>query len=203
MNFSKDDLLKLKWSLLTFLASLVVGSSAIWIGSAYDDNALKERQSAQKQVTEARTQLSSTQSDLDNMSTYAHEYTTLVNNKVIGGESRLDWIEGLEKLRHEHHVIDFKYTIAPQKAFVANPVLDLSNFDINLSGLSLQLDLLHEKQLFDFMNTLRSDMEGWFIIDKCELERTGSSAGLNSAFGIQLKANCAGGWITLKNRSTP
>ncbi len=204
MNFSKDDLLKLKWSLLTFLTSLVIGGSAIWIGSAYDESSLKDRQSAQKQVVEARNRLSSTQSDLDNMSTYALEYTSLVENKVIGGENRLDWIEGLEKLRQQHRVIDFKYSIAPQKSLVPSPALDTGNFDLSLSGVNLQLELLHEEQLIEFLEALRTDLKGWFIIEQCALERaTSAGADPNLKLGAQLKATCAGGWITMKNRNTP
>ncbi|MEI7842899.1 MAG: hypothetical protein WCI39_07690 [Gallionellaceae bacterium] len=206
MNYSKDDLLKLKWSLLTFLISLALSASAIWIGSAYDANSLKARQSAQKQVVEARTKLSSTQSDLDNMSTYALEYTSLVNNKIVGDETRLDWIEGLEKLRQQRHVLDFKYTIAPQKDFVPSPALDTGNFSFSLSGANLQLDLLHEGQLNEFFEALRGDMKGWFIIDQCSLERIGTAntaETLMNNTGPQLKASCAGGWVTMKNRNAP
>ncbi|MDP2804755.1 MAG: hypothetical protein Q8O24_02320, partial [Gallionellaceae bacterium] len=160
MNFSKDDLLKLKWSLLTFLISLALSASAIWIGSAYDTNSLKDRQAAQKQVVEARNKLSATKSDLENMSTYALEYDSLVRSKIIGGETRLDWIEGLEKLRQQRHVLDFKYTIAPQKDFIPSPALDTGNFSFNLSGVNLQLDLLHENQLIEFFEALRTDMKG-------------------------------------------
>ncbi len=204
MNFSKEDLLKLKWSLLTFLTSLAIGGSAIWIGSVYDESSLKERQAAQKQVVEARNRLSSTQSDLDNMSTYALEYNSLVENKVIGGENRLDWIEGLEKLRQQHRVIDFKYSIAPQKSLVPSPALDTGNFDLSLSGVNLQLELLHDEQLIEFLEALRTDLKGWFIIEQCALERaTSASTDPNLKIGAQLKATCAGGWITLKNRITP
>jgi len=204
MNFSKEDLLKLKWSLLTFLTSLAIGGSAIWIGSVYDESSLKERQAAQKQVVEARNRLSSTQSDLDNMSTYALEYNSLVENKVIGGENRLDWIEGLEKLRQQHRVIDFKYSIAPQKSLVPSPALDTGNFDLSLSGVNLQLDLLHDEQLIEFLEALRTDLKGWFIIEQCALERAASaSTDPNLKIGAQLKATCMGGWITMKNRNTP
>jgi hypothetical protein len=204
MNFSKDDLLKLKWSLLTFLTSLVIGGSAIWIGSAYDASSLKDRQAAQKQVVEARNRLSSTQSDLDNMSTYALEYISLVNNKIVGGENRLDWIEGLEKLRQQHRVIDFKYSIAPQKVFVPSPALDTGNFDISLSSVNLQLDLLHEGQLIEFLEALRTDLKGWFIVEQCAMERIATATATADAIvGAQLKATCTGGWVTMKNRNAP
>lgn len=204
MSLSKSDFPQLKWSLLAFGVSAIVGGAAIWSGAEYIDHTLKERQSAQKQVSEARTQFAAAQSDLENMSTYALEYTSLVNNKIIGGEQRLDWMEGLDKLRSEHHVMDLKYTIAPQHQYTPNPPLESGNFEINLSDVNLQMELLHEMQLIKFFQSLRTEMKGWFVIDHCSMERVGtSSVAENAKLGPQLKADCAGGWITLKNRSAP
>lgn len=206
MIFSKEDLLNLKWSLLAFFVSLAIGGTAIWLGSKYDFNALKERQAAQKSVIAARNLLSSTQSDLDNMSTYSLEYDSLVTHKVVGTEQRLDWIEGLEKLRQQHIVLDFRYTIEPQQPYTTNPPLDSGNFEINISKLSLDLDLLHEDQLIEFLEAMRVDMKGWFIVDHCSIERPSDSIPVSESskpteLRLQLKANCAGGWVTLKRKS--
>lgn len=207
MSFSKTDLPHIQWSLIAFCLSLTLGASAIWLSAEYVDHSLKDRQAAQKQLGEARNKLNAAQSDLENMSTYALEYASLVEHKIIGGEQRLDWMEGLEKLHTQNHVLDFKYTIAPQLPYTANPPIESGNFDISLSGLSLEMDLLHDGQLIKFFEALRTSMQGWFIIDHCSLERTGISnnAEISATPGLsaQLKANCVGGWVTLKNRTAP
>jgi len=206
MNFSKSDFPYIKWSLFTFVLSLLVSGSAIWLSSEYVDHSLKQRQQAQRQLSDARKQLSDAQSDLENMSIYSREYATLVDYKVIGGEQRLDWIEGLAKLRQGQHVVDFKYTILPQQNYTPNPVLDTGNFELKLSGLSLHLDLLHEMQLIKFFDALRTDIKGWFIIDHCTLERAGASNGTEATAPLngaaQLKAECTGGWITMKKKGS-
>jgi hypothetical protein len=204
MNFAKADFQHLKWGVLAITLSLLLSGSAIWLGSEYVDRSLKQRQHAQRQLVEARNALSSAQSDLENMSIYAKEYAALVNNKIIGTEQRLDWMEGLENLRRQHRVIDFKYTIAPQQPYTPNPALDAGNFDIKLSSVNLQMDLLHEGQLVNFFQSLRSDTKGWFIIDHCTLERIDiNNAPRMLSRDAQLKADCSGGWITMNNRSTP
>ncbi len=205
MSLGKSDLTHIKWSLLAFTLSLAIGGSAIWLSTTYKFAALKALEAAQKQVRETSNMLSATQSDLKNMSTYALEYASLVDRGVVGGEQRLDWIEELEKLRRQHHVIDFKYTIAPQQPYIPTPALNTGDLEINLSGLGLQIDLLHEMQLIEFFEALRSDMKGWFVVDRCTLERAATAdtaeTPLPTNIGAQLKADCAGGWITLKNRS--
>ena len=200
MNFIKADLLHLKWSLLAFTLSLIIGSSAIWLSAKYVDHARKERQQAQRQLIDARKKLSDAQSDLANMSIYSREFASLVDYKIIGGEQRLDWMEELAKLHQHHYVIDFKYTIAPQQPYTPNPALDTGNFELKLSGLNLQLDLLHDMQLIRFMDALRSNVKGWFIIDHCSLERNGATNVNADAVSPNIKAECEGGWITMKKK---
>ncbi len=201
MNLDKSDLTHIKWSLLAFTLSVAIGGSVIWLSATYKSAALKAREAAQKQVSEAANMLSATRSDLKNMSTYALEYASLVERRIIGGEQRLDWIEELEKLRRQHHVIDFKYTIAPQQPYMPTPTLNTGDLEINLSGLSLQIDLLHEMQLIEFFEALRSDLKGWFVVDHCTLTANTTETPSPPNIGAQLKADCAGGWITLKNRN--
>lgn len=199
MNFSNADLPHIKWSLLAFTLSLLLGVVAILLSAKYVDHARKERQEAQRQLIAARIKIADAHSDLANMSIYAREYASLLDNKIIGGEQRLDWMEGLAKLQQRHLVVDFKYTIAPQQPYLPNPAQDSGNFDLQLSGLNLQLDLLHEMQLLRILYALRSNIKGWFIIDHCTLERsTATSSSL-----ARLKAECAGGWITMKIKGTP
>jgi len=159
MNFSRADLPLLKWSLLAITLSLLIGSAAIWLSAKYIDHALAERQQAQRQLLDARKQFSDAQSDLANMSIYSHEFSSLVAYKIIGGEQRLDWMEELAKLHQLHYVVDFKYTIAPQQPYLPNPALDSGNFELKLSGLNLQLDVLHEMQLIRFLDALRSNIK--------------------------------------------
>jgi hypothetical protein len=203
MIFSKSDFPLLKWSLLACTLSLLVSGSAVWLSSEYVDQSLKAKQQAQVHLIDARKQLSDAQSDLENMSIYAREYASLVDYKIIGGEQRLDWMEGLAKIRSAQHVVDFKYTIAPQQSYTPSPTLDVGNFELKLSGLNLQLDLLHEMQLIKFFDALRSNIKGWFIIDHCSLERSGTNTPGEVSSTPHLKADCSGGWITMKKKGTP
>ena len=196
MTFSQSDLPHLKWRLLSLLLVLATGSAAVMLSANFVTQAQRDQQTAQHQLNEARSRLAAAQDDRANMATYALEYGTLLQRKIIGNDQRLDWIEGLEKIQRHKRVLDFKYAIAPQQPYTPAPPLDSGNFELNLSNMTLQLDLLHERQLINFFDTLRTDIKGWFIIDHCALER---SADVNAT--PQLKAECTGGWLTLKNRN--
>jgi len=194
MTFSQADLPYIKLSLTTLLITLSIGGSAVFFSQKFAVDAQKNKREAQQQLTEARSKLRAAQEDQQNMATYTKEYSAIQRREIIGEEQRLNLIEGLEALRQRNRVLDFKYAIAPQQPYKPLITLDSGNFDLKLSAMTLQLELLHEGQLINFFNSLRTDLNGWFILDKCTLERS-------SGTGAQLKADCAGGWLTLKNRS--
>jgi hypothetical protein len=199
MTFSRSDLPIIKWSLITVSLSLVLGLSAIWVSNDYVTDALKSQQFEQKKLREARETLLSVQSDLANLASFSKEYESLQKRKVIGNEQRLDWVDDLKKLRTHNYVLDFKYTISPQIPYVPKPALDTGNFDVKLSNMSLQFDLLHEEQLLRFFSALRTDLNGWFIIDHCLIDRVASDS---KDSVVALKAECVGGWLTMQNRNT-
>lgn len=194
MTFSRADLPHIKLSLVTCIAALVVGGSAVFFSQQFAASAQKARHDAQQQLAEARNRLRAAQDDQENMVTYTKEYSAMQRREIIGDEQRLNLIESLETLRQRKRVLDFKYAISPQQPYKSAAALDSGNFDLKLSAMTLQLELLHEGQLINFFDSLRSDMNGWLILDKCMLERSSGTA-------AQLKADCTGGWLTMKNRN--
>lgn len=196
MTFSQADLPHIKLSLLTLIVTLVLGGSAVFISQKFATDAKKASLSAQQQLSDARTKLKAAQDDQENMSTYTKEYSAIQRREIIGDEQRLNLIENLETLRQRNRVLDFKFAIAPQQPYKPATAVDSGNFDLQLSAMTLQLELLHEGQLINFFDSLRRDMNGWFILDKCTLDRSSGAA-------AQLKADCTGGWLTLKNRNAP
>ena len=197
MTFSKLDVQAIKWSLIIFLAALCASGAAIVASNKFAAHAQQEQHVAQRQLNTVRSQLAAANEDRENMKAYTLEYSELLRRNIIGDDQRLDWIEGLEQIRRQHRVLDFKYSFAPQLPYTLSPSLDSGNFKLNMTQMTLQFDLLHEEQLMDFFDTLRTGTRGWFILDRCSLER--NTVADTTA---QLKAECMGEWLTLKNRKT-
>lgn len=201
MKFSGSDFALMRWSILAIFASSLVSVIILYGSGGYAEKARKERRSAQDILNDARNRLATAHQDQENMDIYASEYSLLIEDKVIGDDQRLDWMEGLEKIRRQNLVTDFRYTIAPQKIYTPQPPVDSGNFDIRYSEMKLQLDLLHEGQLPDFFNALHNQVKGWYQLEGCTLQRTAPGDG--AAAAPYIKAECSGGWITLKNRNAP
>ena len=203
MKFSKADFLLIRWSLLAICISILVSGIILYSSGEYAENAQTELRGAQNTLNDARNRWTAAHQDQENMDIYATEYGTLIENEVIGDDQRLDWMEGLENIRHQNLVTDFRYTIEPQKIYAPQPPMDAGNYDIHYSEMKLQLDLLHEEQLSDFFTALNNQIKGWFQLEGCTLQRTSPGDGTGATTATHIKAECSGGWITLKNRNTP
>ena len=193
----------IRWSVLAFCLSLLASSAILYNSGDYAEKAQNELHAAQTLLNDARNRLATAYQDQENMEIYSNEYGSLIKNKVIGDDQRLDWMEGLAKIRQQNLVTEFSYTIAPQKIYTPQAPVSAGNFDIHYSEMELQFDLLHEGQLSNFFAALSSQIKGWYQLEGCKLQRAASAEGAGATATTHVKAKCNGGWITLKNRNTP
>jgi len=199
MRFSKSDIPLLRWSLAAICASVLISGFILYTSNQYSDYKQLNLHAAQRQLKDARDHLTAAREDQENLSVYSAEYGVLEEQNIIGDEHRLDWIEGLEKLHRQNLVLDFRYNISPQKIYAPQPAIDSGNFNINYSEMKLQFDLLHEGQLLHFFDALRSQIKGRYQLEGCTLQRNDAAAD----DATHIKAECSGGWITLKNQNAP
>ena len=199
MKFSNEDFYQLRWSLSAILVSFLLSSIILYSSNQYADFTQKDQHTAQSQMNDARNRLAMASQDQESLADFSQEYDALEKNKIIGDDHRLDWMEGLEKIRNQNRVIDFRYSIAPQKIYAAQPAIDSGNFDIHYSEMKLQFDLRHEGQLLNFFDALRSQIQGHYQLEGCTMQR--NDAAEDAGMPMHLKGECSGGWITLKNRN--
>ncbi|MDH4287094.1 MAG: hypothetical protein OEV26_06715, partial [Gallionella sp.] len=108
MKFSNSDFALLRWNILAMVTALLVSATVLYASDKYSENALKDRRAARNQLNDARNRLNAAQDDQKNMAIYAGEYGALIERHIIGDNHRLDWMEGLEKIRQQNPVIDFR-----------------------------------------------------------------------------------------------
>lgn len=197
MKLYKRDLKMMRSSLTSLAVATLCSTALILFATQQSELAQQDWHLAQRQLRAAQTQFDNAKQDQDNVDSYLGEYTASLEQKLIGTETRLDWVENLEKLRAQKLVVGFRYSIEPQKLYAAQPAIASGNFDIHYSRMKLELELLHEGQLITFLDALRNQIKGWYHLERCEIKRNATEHSNN----IGLHAECDGGWITLQNRS--
>lgn len=198
MKFASSDFALIRQNMLAFCMAAIASALVLYTGGKYAEQTRKDHDAALQQLNAARSRLNGAQEDNANMSAYAAEFDKLSGAGIIGEDQRLDWMEGLENIRQQNLVTDFRYNIAPQIPYTPQPAIDSGNLEIRYSEMKLQFDLLHEGQLLDFFAALRGQVKGWYQLEGCTMQRVAAAG--NPA--IRITAECTGGWITLKNRSS-
>ncbi len=203
MKFSNSDFHMMRLSIALVCTSILISGVILYSSSVYAIHTKNDHRTAQTQLNSAQNKLTMARQDRENLASYSKEYDALESNKIIGDDHRLDWMEGMSKLRQQNLVIDFGYNIAPQKKYAPQPAVDSGDFEIHYSEMKLQFDLLHEGQLLNFFDALRRRIKGHYQLEGCKLERAIAVGETGPSVGANLKAECNGGWITLKNRNSP
>lgn len=199
MKLNKGDLGVMRQSLIVLGIAIFCSLLLIFLSNRQARLAEKNWNDAQMQLRNARSALDNARLDYENLIKFQDEYSAAQERNLIGDEPRLDWVEGLEKLRAQRLVADMHYNIGPQKPYMPQLPINSGNFDIKYSEMKLQLDLLHEAQLLDFFDALRGQIKGWYQLEACNIVRSTDDTKRTIS---QLHAECNGGWLTLKNRNS-
>jgi hypothetical protein len=214
MMICRSDLPLIRRDAVIFLVLLGLCATAVIASGRFVAHMQLERLAARHRMDAARNRLDLANADLRDHEAYAAEYAGLLGRNIIGDERRPDWMQELEEIRRRNLVIGFGYTIAPQQPDRRASAPYSGGFEPSLSRMSFRLDLLHEGQLFAFLDALRTQASGWFIVDHCSVERIRNAPADAPDFAApvaggdiplpaglaNLHAECGGGWLTLKKR---
>jgi uncharacterized protein HemX len=121
MKFSNSDFHLMRLSFSAICASALLSGGVLYGSNQYAEHQQNNLRAAQSQMNDARKKLTAARQDQESLSVYSAEYGQLENQNIIGDDHRLDWMEGLEKLRNQNLAVDFRYNIAPQKTMCLNP----------------------------------------------------------------------------------
>jgi hypothetical protein len=123
---------------------------------------------------------------------FGARFATLQERGLVGPESRLAWIETIQSAQQYRRLLSASYEIEAQQA-VAAPV-DLAGYQLRASRMHLHLGLLHELDLFMFMDDLRH--AGVYTTEDCRVRRVPNPA--STAGTARLLADCTLVWLTLE-----
>lgn len=116
-------------------------------------------------------------------------YQSLRANGVVGETQRLQWIELTQELSKRLGIPLIDFTLDSTESLdELNSVYWNGELEMQLTPMSLEMDLRHEGEFFEFMEGLRLNAKGIFSIDTCDLRRNPVSTGMNPEYsGFQSK----------------
>ena len=195
MKFERHDLAKLQWYALLAIIAIAIAGAAGWWSLGGANKARIERDAAAARKLQVEQRLGQVRTEEQEIKTRTLQFQQMELAGMTGPEKRLDWTELLRDLQHQLRLPGMTYEFGPQSPLESGPAV---GYAYHSSQLKIQLRLLHEEDLLNFIAHLQRDAKAMVLVRHCKLSRL---AGGNQADGAQLVAECTMEWVTLRRAS--
>jgi hypothetical protein len=199
------NFLAVRKSLIFFTVVLVSMTTIVVLSGIYRSNASSENTLLIRKMRSWSSKIDEANRNNQILVLHEDEFKKLVDNAVIGDENRLSWVEVVQKVAGTRKIPSVKYSIASQ-TMLDKKALDrrYQNIDVYRSVMSLDMKILHEGDLFEIMESLKTEAKGLVVVDKCDLELINnniSEGNILADAAHNLTAHCELSWYTLKRTS--
>lgn len=190
-----DEIAALSRPLALFLAAMTAALLVLGGAGWYKDGQMAALAQAQQIRDGANERFHNVETERQEVAVYQPRFLQLQAGGMVGDENRLLWIESVGNIQRSGKLISASYEIEPQQLLTMAGLMPMALGDYQLRGsrMRLQLGLVHELDLFNFIDELRG--AGKFSVQQCKVKRTDVPAG--SVGVARLLADCTVIWLTL------
>lgn len=198
MSMTKQDWRKLRYPIIGLGATLILAGLLISFADQYRQKNKAALDAQQNVLNQARQKYQSSGLEKDTITHYLPAYNDLLASGFIGEERRIEWIETLRQIHHQHKLFSIDYSIGLQENYKAPFLTNAGNFSVQRSVMKLNLDMLHEGDLLTLLDGLREQATP-FIVRECEISRPIGAMMNTKNVSANLKAVCEIDWLTLRD----
>ena len=194
MKFTRRDLVKLKWPLVGALLLLVIAGLLAWWSQQDAQKAEQQRKAAENSKNQIEQRLRQVRTEEQELKERAQIFQKMQKSGIAGEEKRLDWTEMLRAIQSDIRLPAMTYEFGAQIPLENMTGQDYAYF---ASPMRLQLRLLHEEDLLNFLARLQKEAKALVLIRSCKLSPQPGSSEVREVLP-QLSAECELQWITVR-----
>jgi len=198
MNREDIDWTILRGALITFFMCLLVGSALIGGSWYFKQEMLKNYKRNQVQFQGISRQYLAVDEEERLINEYNSVFLTLFDRGVLGDEHRLDWIETIRATGESIKLPALRYKINSQNIYTPEYPVNTGNFSLYSSDMVLNLDLLHEGDIFRVLRDLDNKALGTYSVSGCKFLRKSGEVKEDPTIA-NISADCNLQWFTIKN----
>ena len=199
MNFTSAELRKLLPAIAILVALLAAGGLLVYWTQLQERNAARELAGARTERAQARERLTRIAEEEKEVNDKLAVYRRLQSLHILGAEQRLEWADAMTRIRTSRELLDMRYTVERQKTLATVPGKP-ANVDFFASTMKVEIALLHEGDLLNFLHDLRDSGNAFYSVKRCQITRTGIAA-TGASIVPRLRADCDIDLITIMDRA--
>jgi hypothetical protein len=194
MKLTGRDLQKLWLPLLAMLSMIIVAVLLAWASQRDAEKAGQERSAALSARNQIEQRLRQVRTEEQEIRERTRLLQQLKDAGISGDERRLDWMEMLRDTQRELRIPGMTYEFGAQTSLDNGNDAAYAWFS---SPLRLQLRLLHEEDLTNFLARVQKNAKALVIVRSCKLSPLPRQAD-GRATMAQLGAECEMQWLTVR-----
>ena len=178
---SKDDVRQIRWPFVASVLMCLAGIVVVVLAESQLDAARMAREQVQQDRTAAQERVTKATDEEREIRQNLVEYEKMVKIGMVGRTNRINLVERMASIKTERKLFEMRYNIDAQK-----PVdLPASARTITGSGpgamdfvtnrMQIDMLLLHELDLLNFLNDLQSSNQAFVSVRHCSLARNDRS----------------------------
>lgn len=199
MNFTSAELRKLLPAIAILVALLAAGGLLVYWTQLQERDAARELAGARTERAQARERLTRIAEEEKEVNDKLAVYRRLQSLHILGAEQRLEWADAMTRIRTSRELLDMRYTVERQKTLATVPGKP-ANVDFFASTMKVEIALLHEGDLLNFLHDLRDSGNAFYSVKRCQITRTGIAA-TGASIVPRLRADCDIDLITIMDRA--
>ena len=138
------------------------------------------------------------------LETFETRFTALQKSKIAGEEDRLSWVDSLSNIAKNNKISYLKYKIDKQEKISSNTLSSsYPDIDVFKSTMTLNMQLLHEGDLYTILNKLDKTAKGLFDVQSCTIAKNLSNniPLLEKESDKNFASVCVLNWYTMQKKT--
>jgi hypothetical protein len=191
VRVAPGDFKRLRWPLAAAVALLALGAAFVFVTAQRLNVATKTRDAARSSRVSAQERVSRVSEEERSIRDNLVYYEQMREAGMIGGQSRLDWIETITKIKNDRKLFEVRYSIEAQKPLDYPGIVATGGAEFVMSRVTLTMLLLHEGDFLDFMSDLRASGKAFVSVRRCSVDRIERGSVISpTALQPRLRAEC-------------
>jgi len=191
MNLTRDDLKQLRAPLALAIVLIVAGAACLLMSDSYLDSVRKTRDASRATRVGAQERVLRVSEEEREIRENLIDYEQMRAQGMMSDQNRIDWIESIARIKNTRKLFEIKYRIEAQRALDYPGVVPIGGADFVVSRMRLDMLLLHENDLLDFLKDLQDARRAYVSVRQCVVTRIERSPAPNvTSLQPRLRADC-------------
>jgi len=199
MIVERDDLKQLRVPLALAIVLLALGAACVLTSEHYLDAGRKIQDATRQSRIAAQSRVSKVSEEEREIRDSVVYYEEMRQRGMLGEQTRLDWIESIARIKNIRKLFEIRYNFEAQRTLDYPGIVSTGAADFVVSRLRLDMLLLHEADLLNFLADLQAAGMAHVSVRSCTVTRIERGPTLSAtALQPRLRAECHVDLVSVK-----